>query len=243
MRRPTFARSMAVAGFAAAVLLSSPGGAQAATLDPALCAPTNTFTADVTNHYFPLPTGRVWVLTGVDEGINIGFRVAVGGTEPFYNGTVMTRVVQETEWEDTNSDGIQQPSERLIEDSTNYFAQTVPGGTVCYFGEEVFIPGAPDPNAGRWRADEPNSAPGIQMPAAPKPGMEYAQEIAPNAADRGKIVGSGSVTTPAGTFSNTVRVRESNPLEGGKGGYKVYAYDVGLVVDGSLSLCDPGINC
>lgn len=50
-----------------------------------------------------------------------------------------------------------------------------------------------------------------------------------------KIVGSGPRDVPAGSFSETIRVRESNPLDGDKG-YKVFAKGVGIIVDGPLTL-------
>ena len=44
-------------------------------------------------------------------------------------------------------------------------------------------------------------------------------------------------TVPAGTFENTITVRDFNPLDGSRGA-KVYAPDVGLIVDGPLDLID-----
>jgi hypothetical protein len=87
-------------------------------------------------------------------------------------------------------------------------------------------------------ADEASDArlPGIFMPARPKPGMKFAQEVAPGVAeDRAKIVARGfTITVPAGTFTTTIRVREVNPLDGDVG-YKVYARGVGLLKDRPLS--------
>jgi hypothetical protein len=74
------------------------------------------------------------------------------------------------------------------------------------------------------------------MPARPKPGMSYVQEVTPGIAeDQAKIVGTGSVTVPAGTFAMTIKVREFNPLDGDRG-YKVYADGVGLIHDAPLTL-------
>jgi hypothetical protein len=95
-------------------------------------------------------------------------------------------------------------------------------------------------NDGSWRADGrhglPGLAPGIFMPASPKPGVHFQQEVAPGVAeDEARIVGTGSVATPFETFEETIRVREANPIDGDKG-YKAYAKGVGLIVDGPLSL-------
>ena len=75
------------------------------------------------------------------------------------------------------------------------------------------------------------------MPAQPQPGMTLQQELAPGVAqDIATIVRVGNrVTVPAGTFTDTITVRDFNPLDGSKG-TKVYARDIGLVVDGPLEL-------
>ena len=55
-------------------------------------------------------------------------------------------------------------------------------------------------------------------------------------------VGSGTVTVPAGTFRDTIRVQEFNPVDGDKGD-KVYAPGVGLIMDGTLALkCGFGLT-
>jgi hypothetical protein len=158
-------------------------------------------------------------------------------TEPFFGGQVTTRVVEELEWEDANGNGRVDSDENLIEVSRNYFAQTR-DGTVCYFGEDVDIyeDGEVVSHEGSWRADATGNAPGIFMPEEPRPGMTFQQEVAPGVAeDEATIVGSGTVEVPAGTFRDTIRVREFNPLDGSVG-YKSYADDVGLIQDGPVEL-------
>ena len=80
---------------------------------------------------------------------------------------------------------------------------------------------------GSWRADEPGNAPGIFMPADPQPGMKFPAEVAPGIAeDENKIVGIGPITVPAGTFTETIRIREFDPLTAEKD-RKVFAAGVG----------------
>ena len=43
------------------------------------------------------------------------------------------------------------------------------------------------------------------------------------------------MTVPAGHFTKTIRIREFNPLDGGKD-FKVFAAGVGIVVDGVQKL-------
>ena len=209
-------------------------------LDLSLCAPDrNTFTSTVTNPYFPLPAGQQWVYQGKDQGETIGLQITVLGEKKFYPGrnSVTTRVVEELEWVDANANGVVDEDEELIEISRNYFAQTQ-DGTVCYFGEDVDIyeDGVVVSHEGAWRADDPGNAPGIIMPADPQVGMTYQQEVAPGVAeDRATIIRRGDYTVPAGTFADTITVREVNPLDGSRS-TKVYARGVGLIADDSFSL-------
>ena len=211
-------------------------------LDPSLCAPgRHEFTLNIDNRYFPLPVGQQWDLTGVDEGERLGLQITVlNETETFFKGRkqVTTRVVKEHEWADANGNARIDPGEEPIEISWNYFAQTEQG-TVCYFGEivDIYEGGVVVSHEGSWRADARGNAPGIYMPAEPKEGMRFQQELAPGIAeDTATIVATGRTTrVPAGTFRDTIRVRDVNPLDGSSG-IKVYAPGVGLIVDGPLEL-------
>ena len=91
---------------------------------------------------------------------------------------------------------------------------------------------------GAWRADgATNHAPGIFMPANPMVGQKLQQEVAPGIAeDQAEIIRAGrTVRVPVDTFTNTITVRDFNPLDGSKG-TKVYAPGVGLIKDGPLDL-------
>ena len=204
-----------------------PQALSAKTLDPSLCAPTaGGFTLDSTHPYFPIRVGSRWVYEGEEDGEEVGLQITVLNETEVVAG-VTTRVVEERETVDGE----------LSEVSRNFFAQAG-DGTVCYFGEEVDIyeDGQIVSHEGAWRADQSGHRPGIIMPAAPVPGMEFRMEEAPGVAeDEGRIVGSGPVKVPAGRFVETVRVREFNPLDGGKD-FKVYAAGVGLIIDGPLEL-------
>jgi hypothetical protein len=198
------------------------------TLSPALCAlDRDDFTLKSTNDYFPLGVGSTWILRGTEDGKRVELRVSVLRKTQVVGG-VTTRVVEESEFEDGE----------LIERSRNFFAATRQG-TVCYFGEEVdmYEDGEIVSHEGAWRADAPGNRPGIIMPADPRVGMTFQMEGAPGvAADAGEIVARGvRVRVRAGTFKNTVRIRESNPLDRSVG-FKVFARSVGIVVDGPVSL-------
>lgn len=193
-----------------------------------VCDPAGEFTLDADHPYFPLtPVLRQWVYQGEDEGQVLDLVVTVLDEIEMVAG-VPTRVVEEHE----SLDG------QVVEISRNFFAQAE-DGSICYFGEDVDII---DPETGEithegaWRADDPDSGPGLFFPADLQPGTTFQQENAPNAADEAKIVGrAGLVVVEAGEFPETLRILERNPLDGGKD-YKIYALGVGLIVDGEAEL-------
>ena len=139
-------------------------------LDIGICDPAaGPFSLQITNPYFPFPSGSVSVLKGVEDGTKLRLRITVLDETEVVAG-VTTRVVEEKEWEDG----------QVIEISRNFFVQA-PDGTVCYYGEDVDIyeNGQVVSHEGAWRAGEGDNRPGIIMPANPAVGMTYAQEVAP----------------------------------------------------------------
>jgi hypothetical protein len=208
-------------------------------LDPAMCAPGTGFTA-AGNEFFPLPTRHVWNYQGEEKGVLKVLRISVLGTERFFGNTVTTRVLEEKEWEDADGDRFVTDSE-LVERSLNYFAQK--NGTVCYFGEDVDIyeDGEIVSHDGAWRADGAGNRPGIFMPANPRKGMRFEQEFAPDVAqDEATIVAEDrTIPVPAATFTDTISIREKNAVDGDVG-FKDYASNVGLIVDGVLQLVSHG---
>jgi hypothetical protein len=196
-------------------------------LDPALCVlDRGGFTLESENEFYPLRVGDRRLLRGNEDGTRVRLRITVlDETEEI--GAVTTRVVEEREWQDGE----------LVEVARNFFAEAR-DGTVCYFGEDVDIyeNGEIVSHEGAWRADAPGNSPGIIMPADPRPGMTFQMEGAPGVAeDEGTIERSGRVRVPAGSFRETIRVREFNPLDGGIS-VKVFAEDVGVIVDGPVRL-------
>jgi len=196
-------------------------------LDLALCAlDRGDFTLESLNPYFPITVGSRWVLEGEEEGEFVRLEITIlNETEQV--GGVTTRVLEEREFQDGE----------LAEVSRNFLVNTSEGN-LCYLGEavDIYEDGEVVSHEGAWRADEPGNAPGIFMPADPQSGMKFPAEVAPGVAeDENKIVGIGPVTVPAGTFTETIRIREFDPLTGDKD-RKVFAAGVGTIIDGVLSL-------
>ncbi len=197
-------------------------------LDLALCSPSRGgFTLESTNPYFPLEVGTQSRLEGEQDGAQVLLLITVLDETEVVAG-VTTRVLEERESEDGE----------LVEVSRNFFVEAS-DGTVCYFGEDVddYENGVVVSHGGVWCADQPGNRPGIIMPADPRPGVRFQMEAAPGVAeDEGQIIARGErVEVPAGTFTETIRVREFNPLER-ETGEKVFAADVGTVIDESLEL-------
>ena len=59
--------------------------------------------------------------------------------------------------------------------------------------------------------------------------------------ERAEIISNDEkITTPAGSFSNCVKVEETTPLEPKAKEYKIHAPGIGLVKDGELVLVKYG---
>ena len=180
------------------------------------------------NPYFILEPGYQIVLEGDDTKVHI----TVLDETKTVDG-VLTRVVEEREWEHGE----------LYEISLNYFAICEATKDVYYFGEDVdyYEGGQVVKHDGAWLAGNGNKA-GLIMSGSPKPGMKYYQEIAPGVAlDRAEIVSlDETCETPAGTFTDCLKVKEGTALNVFETEYKFYAPDIGLIKDEDLKLTKYG---
>lgn len=198
-------------------------------LDLEMCQPDQQGFTLGSNSYFPMEVGLQWFYAGDDAGELLELQITVLDVINEVDG-VPTRVIEEREWVDGE----------LLEVSWNYFTRAA-NGTICYYGEDVdiFEEDGSIVHDGAWCAEdnpEDVNQPGIFMPSDPEPGMTYVNEIAPGIAmDTAKIVGTPSVTVGGETFTETIRVEESTPLEKGKG-YKIFAAGTGLIIDGPAEL-------
>lgn len=200
-------------------------------LDISVCDPSaGPFTLEIDNPFFPLAVDSQTILEGVDdEGTEIRIVTTVLDEIEEVAG-VMTRIVEEDEFED---------GER-VETSRNFYAQA-PDGTVCYFGEDVndFEDGVIVDNSGEWRAGEDGAVPGIIMPADPQVGDIFSQEGAPGIAeDQAEVIAMGETfEVEAGTFTDTIRTEDCNPLEDSPSNdEKVYFSGIGLGIDQDAEL-------
>jgi hypothetical protein len=196
------------------------------------------FSSEGSNRYFILEPGYQLVLSGRVDRERVELTITVLDETRRINvpgiGSVVTRVVEERE----TADG------ELVEVSRNYFAICDQTKDVGYFGEEVDIyeNGKIVSHEGAWLAGRDGAKPGVIMPGAIVVGDKYYQEIAPGVAlDRAENISVDEVVrTPAGRFTNVLKVKETTPLEPGDVAFKFYAPDVGLIQDGELKLVSSG---
>jgi hypothetical protein len=130
---------------------------------------------------------------------------------------------------------------QLIEISRNYFATDRNTGDVYYFGEDVdnYQDGKIINHDSAWLAGENGARFGLMIPAKPKVGDKFYQEIAPKVAlDAVEVVSvDETVKTPAGTFRHCVHLRETTPLDPDVS-HKYYAPGVGLIKDDGFELVE-----
>jgi hypothetical protein len=192
--------------------------AVSATFDPANF-PTG---ATVTNPWFPLIPGTVFVSKGIKDGKHAIDTVTVTDRTKVIAG-VTTRVIEDR----TTLDGV------LSERTTDYYAQDQ-AGNVWYIGEdtaELDSHGNVLNREGTWHAGVEGAVPGIYMEADPIVGHTYQQELLPgHAEDHYEVISlTASVHVPYGAFENAQRTKEWTPLEPDVLDNKFYVRGIGQV--------------
>src|SRR4051812_40821302 len=191
------------------------------------------FSSTGRNAYFVLEPGYQMTFAGKDEGKTAGLVITVLDETKQIAG-VETRIVEERETLD----------DKPIEVSRNFFAVDKTTNDIYYFGEDVdmYKDGKVTGHGGSWQAGKDGAKYGLFMPAEPKVGQRFYQEIAPKIAmDRVEITSVDErVNVPAGSFERCVKTEETTPLEPDTKEHKLYAPQVGLLIDGDLKLVKYG---
>ena len=190
-----------------------------------------TFSSTGANRYFILEPGYQLVLEDQKEDVELTITVLdqtknIAGIE--------TRIIEEKE---TKADD-------LVEISKNYFAICTENNSVFYFGEDVDIyeNGQVTNHDGSWIHGVDNARAGLMMPGLALLGSKFFQEVAPDVAlDRSLIVSlDEKVKTPAGVFGDSLKTKETTPLEPSAKDFKWYAPNIGLVKSNTLILVEYG---
>lgn len=178
------------------------------------------FVATIDNPFLPYPRGAWWRYEA--DGGRTVVEVRVLNETKTIMGVTAT-VVRDSEYEDG----------RLIEDTWDWFAQDRQGN-VWYLGEDTgeYENGELVSTHGAWQWGKDGALPGILMWAHPVANnTAYFQEFYwGEAVDEAEVVATGrTVTTPAGTFMDTVTTHEWTRLEKGSDEEANYARGVGLL--------------
>ncbi len=186
-----------------------------------------TFTANVTNPWFPLTPGTTLVYEGKKDEETSRNAMSVTNDVLMIDG-VPCRVVLDRLY----------VAGKLEETTRDYYTQDAKGN-VWYFGEdtaELDEHGRVKTREGTWRAGRNGAQPGIFMSAHPKVGESHRQEYYKgHAEDRYRVASlSETVTVPKGRFGGALQTTETTRLEPGVVGAKYYARGIGVVEERSL---------
>ena len=190
------------------------------------------FSSTGSNRYFILEPGYQLVLEGKEGKEKVILTITVLDETKIING-IETRIIEEKETRDGT----------LSEISKNYFAICTQNNSVFYFGEDVDIfDGEIVRHDGSWIHGANNAKAGLMMPGIALLGSRYHQETATDVAmDRSEIVSiDEKVKTPAGKFENSLKTKETTPLEPSAEDFKTYAPHIGLVKANTLKLVKYG---
>jgi hypothetical protein len=178
----------------------------------------------ITNSFLPLSALKQDVLEGKEGKKSLRIeRTAKPDVKKIFklgDQSVETLAVEDREFEDGE----------LAEVTLDYFAQS-DDGAVYYLGEDVdeYRNGKISGHSGAWLFGKDTQKPGVMMPALPKIGDKFKSEDVPKITwEEDEVISlSETVTVPAGTFKNCLKLKEI--LSDGAVEYKFYAAGVGCV--------------
>jgi hypothetical protein len=183
-----------------------------------------TYSASVTNPWYPLPPGSTWVYRGVKDG------------EPSREVMTVTHRTRTIEGAPcvVVSDRLYVRG-RLEERTEDYYTQDVQG-RVWYFGEntaELDRQGHVKNTSGSWLAGVHGARAGIFMFADPRPGQSARQEYYKGQAeDHFQVLRRNvSVAVPLRSLAHALLTKEWTPLEPGVIDHKYYARGIGTVLE------------
>ena len=179
---------------------------------------------EITNPWLPLASLKQDILEGTEDRKKIRIErtmkpdirktFKIGGVD------VEALVMEDREFEDGE----------LTEVTLDYFAQS-DDGTVYYLGEDVdeYKDGKVSGHSGAWMFGKDTQTPGVIIPGNPKVGDRFkSEDVSATISESDEVVSvTDTVTTPAGTYHDCVRIREA--LADGSIEFKCYAKGVGVV--------------
>lgn len=187
----------------------------------------------VTNAWFPLAPGSVYVYEGQRDGEAVRDVMTVTPKVKSITG-IRAAVVHDRVFMDG----------QLAERTTDWYAQDK-HGTVWYLGEktaELNAKGKMTSTEGSFLNGRDGAKGGIFMPANPRVGQSFQQEsLKGEAEDRFRILDlATSVTTPAVSSQNAMLTKEWTPLEPKVVDHKYYVQGIGDVKEQQVAGAPPG---
>ena len=188
---------------------------------------SSSFSAHVTNPWFPLRPGSVYVYRGVKDGQPSRDVMTVTGATKTIRGAPC-RAVRDRLY----------LRGRLEERTTDWYSQDKQGN-VWYFGEataELDRHGHVKSTEGTWQAGRDGAVAGIFFPARPKVGKSGRQEYYKgHAEDHYRVVRlRTSVKVPYLSSKSALLTQEWTPLEPGVLDHKFYVRGIGTVLEQSV---------
>ncbi len=178
---------------------------------------------NITNPYLPLAILKQDILEGTENGKSIRIiRTALPKKHRTFliaGQTIDSFAVEDREFENG----------KLAEITVDYFAQD-DAGNVYYLGEAVdeYENGKVTGHSGQWMLGVDTQKPGLLVPGQPKIGQRFKSEnVSKDLNEKDEVVSlSDTVTVPAGTFKNCLKIRE---FAEGSAELKYYAPGIGVV--------------
>jgi len=183
-----------------------------------------THPTQITNPWLPFSSLKQDILEGTEGGkktrIERTVKPDLHKTFKIGDQEIEVLVVEDRDYEDG----------KLAEVTLDYIAQD-DNGNVYYFGEDVdeYRDGKIVGHDGAWLLGKDTQVPGVLFPAVPKLGLKFrSEDVSNDISEIDEIVSmSETVTTPAGKFTDCIKVKEN--LADGTTEYKYYAKGIGVV--------------
>ena len=183
-----------------------------------------THPSEITHPYLPLASMKQDILEGTEDGKKVRvIRTALPHKHKTF--TINGQTIEAAVFEDRAF-----LNGELEEVATDYFAQD-DEGNVYYLGEDVdeYKNGKVASHDGAWMLGKDTQTPGVLLPAHPKVGDKFkSEDVSKKISETDVIISlSETVTVPAGTYKNCLKIAE-HPV-GEDVEFKYYAPGVGVV--------------
>jgi len=178
---------------------------------------------DITHPYLPLALLKQDILENKSERVERTAKPEIHKTFELGGQSIDSLAFEDREYDAAGN---------LTEATLDYFAQD-DDGNVYYLGEDVntYNDGKISGHSGAWLLGKDTKIPGVLLPAHPKVGDMFQSENVPGITVEDDLVVSVSdtLTVPAGTFHNCIKIKEH--ASDGATEFKYYAPGLGVIAE------------